>query len=741
MKNLLNITALVLLFTTMSLAATYYVDNQGNDNNNGTSPSSPWKTIAKVNSTTFSSGDQILFKKGGTWYETIQVKNNNILYGAYGSGSLPVIDGQLTRSNNIYISGRSGVTIQNFELRNNGGSGSIRVQNSSKIIVENNVLYATAKGIFFETSTQCTVRNNNITTPTFIDKQTDGIYSQRNNGNVYENNYIVIRNTAETQHNDGIQCFEDTDITARGNYIEQDNFKTGNSQGIYATNNSGRHVWYNNIINTPNIKANSLGFLNLTTAYTGTVEVYHNTVIQKGGNALVVQNAPNFIAKNNIFMTNGTTYVITVKGSVSNWSNLNYNVYYNSGSTQAAAYLESYGGLHSMSQLRSRGAEAKGLYGNPLLDAQWMPKDGSLVVDKGLNLSAPYNIDKNGTSRPFNTASDMGAIERKWTISAVPATPSSLNSNVISQNRVDLTWTDGCNTEEGFKIERRTPSGSWVQLQAVGINVTTYQDNNLTPATSYEYRVRAYNSTGNSGYSNISSALTHPAGDIEDINIAAMYGTLYGASLAAQYGSIASEVVTMDNRLSYANYSFTIVAESEYYLQGRFFHGSPGKMPFEVQFNGGTKTTFSYNSIVGNWRWANKVSLGVLQPGTYTFTITNLKPSSDSYIDMLLVTTDPHFAAVKDQEGIDGADFGEISNYPNPFNPQTTIIYNLAAEGDISLKVYDILGNEVDKLAEGFQKAGTHKYVFNGNKFASGIYIIELRTSEKVFVRKMNLLK
>ena len=50
---------------------TYYVDPSGNDTNNGTSPASPWKSIAKVNATTFMPGDQILFKRGGTWSGTV----------------------------------------------------------------------------------------------------------------------------------------------------------------------------------------------------------------------------------------------------------------------------------------------------------------------------------------------------------------------------------------------------------------------------------------------------------------------------------------------------------------------------------------------------------------------------------------------------------------------------------------------------------------------------------------------
>ena len=82
----------------MASAATYYVSTTGLDSNAGTSSSQPWKTIAKVNSVPFSSGDFILFKRGETWSETLIPPSSGnagspITFGAYGTGDLPTIDG------------------------------------------------------------------------------------------------------------------------------------------------------------------------------------------------------------------------------------------------------------------------------------------------------------------------------------------------------------------------------------------------------------------------------------------------------------------------------------------------------------------------------------------------------------------------------------------------------------------------------------------------------------------------
>ena len=79
-------------FTPFAHAATYYVDSVGGLNsNNGTASSTPWQTIAKVNSSTFNPGDSILFKDGDTWREELNIPSsgangNPITFGDYGTG-------------------------------------------------------------------------------------------------------------------------------------------------------------------------------------------------------------------------------------------------------------------------------------------------------------------------------------------------------------------------------------------------------------------------------------------------------------------------------------------------------------------------------------------------------------------------------------------------------------------------------------------------------------------------------
>lgn len=95
-------------------------------------------------------------------------------------------------------------------------------------------------------------------------------------------------------------------------------------------------------------------------------------------------------------------------------------------------------------------------------------------------------------------------------------------------------------------------------------------------------------------------------------------------------------------------------------------------------------------------------------------------------------------------------EFAISQNYPNPFNPSTTIKYQLAEAGNVLLKVYDILGNEVAVLVNEEKEAGYYKIEFSSEKYnlSSGVYFYSIKTdpsssSGKSFssVKKMLLMK
>jgi len=98
-----------------------------------------------------------------------------------------------------------------------------------------------------------------------------------------------------------------------------------------------------------------------------------------------------------------------------------------------------------------------------------------------------------------------------WTTSVpVPTAPANLSATAVSQSQINLTWTDNSANETGFHIYRSTNGTAFVQVGAVGSSATSFADVGLQKSTKYYYRVRAFNTSGESADSNTASARTRP---------------------------------------------------------------------------------------------------------------------------------------------------------------------------------------------------------------------------------------
>ena len=82
-----------------------------------------------------------------------------------------------------------------------------------------------------------------------------------------------------------------------------------------------------------------------------------------------------------------------------------------------------------------------------------------------------------------------------------------------------------------------------------------------------------------------------------------------------------------------------------------------------------------------------------------------------------------------------------LSNYPNPFNPSTTINYQLPANGFVTIKVFDMLGKEVATLVSGNKSAGYYSVSFDASKLTSGVYICTINVNGFAQSKKMLLMK
>ena len=141
-----------------------------------------------------------------------------------------------------------------------------------------------------------------------------------------------------------------------------------------------------------------------------------------------------------------------------------------------------------------------------------------------------------------------------------------------------------------------------------------------------------------------------------------------------------------------------------------------------------------------------------LSPGASIDVAISFSPTANQfYSDTLEIHSNAGFAyvtlvgqgiiGIEDEFGSVPAEYTLSQNHPNPFNPTTTIKYRLPLSGEVSLIVYNLLGEEVASLVNGTVPAGNHRVSWDASNVASGIYFYRLQAGDFVQTRKMLLLK
>ena len=85
--------------------------------------------------------------------------------------------------------------------------------------------------------------------------------------------------------------------------------------------------------------------------------------------------------------------------------------------------------------------------------------------------------------------------------------------------------------------------------------------------------------------------------------------------------------------------------------------------------------------------------------------------------------------------------FASVFAYPNPFNPQTSISFNIVNDDNVKISVFNLKGRYIETIADESFQAGTHSFLWNASKLPSGIYFYQVETSYSKIVKKLTLLK
>lgn len=93
------------------------------------------------------------------------------------------------------------------------------------------------------------------------------------------------------------------------------------------------------------------------------------------------------------------------------------------------------------------------------------------------------------------------------------------------------------------------------------------------------------------------------------------------------------------------------------------------------------------------------------------------------------------------EEGVTENRQPQISQFPNPFNEQTTIEYTVPIQGQVRIEIYDLLGRRVKRLMDEIQAPGSYLVSFSGNNLASGVYFCRYTIAGEMGTRKMLLVK
>jgi hypothetical protein len=132
--------------------------------------------------------------------------------------------------------------------------------------------------------------------------------------------------------------------------------------------------------------------------------------------------------------------------------------------------------------------------------------------------------------------------------------------------------------------------------------------------------------------------------------------------------------------------------------------------------------------------WKDEDCSAVLRVGKTQWNLSSMSP-------VLIENPDAPISIIISSTKTTPSEYSLSQNYPNPFNPVTKIDYQLPVDGWVSLRVFDMLGREIETLVEGNQRAGSHSVEFTSDRLPSGIYMYKMTSGSFTGAKKMVILR
>jgi FtsP/CotA-like multicopper oxidase with cupredoxin domain len=301
----------------------------------------------------------------------------------------------------------------------------------------------------------------------------------------------------------------------------------------------------------------------------------------------------------------------------------------------------------------------------------------------------------------------------------VPAPPSNAVATATSSSAIALSWDDNASDEEGFDIERSTDGATFSPLVSVGANVVSYTDTGLSPATTYYYRLTAYNVSGSSGSSNVAEATTFPDGGGATIHVENIVVSRQSVG-KNRTGPVAVVTVFDDGGAPVAGAT----------VSGEFTGPTSSGESGTTDANGEVSLTGrSTRNPDGEWCFA--VTGVVLDGATYdpganlVTQACESGPAGQSQIAWRKSTSQ----------------FKLVGGFPNPFRNSTQIAFNLPETARVVLEAYTVRGRRVEVIANQNFGPGQHLIAWNPEGLAQGVYMLRLRAGSMVDTRRVVLMR